>query len=181
MGQNKQEATTTLKASLTCIRVGQLSGVLFITIAASNLLQSWKISTAVFTTTITNTNNNNNNPIQRHNLRFLQSVCNIYAQAARVQSYANYYHMQHVMLCATWYKGAAQLLSLTEFKSHLFSFNLLAETIHQWKRGGNRSTWRKPLMTSFRKYHILKPENSSPNRDLNPNFSIGDGHGKQTC
>ena len=30
------------------------------------------------------------------------------------------YHMQHVVLCATWYEGTAQLLSLTEFKSHLF-------------------------------------------------------------
>ena len=30
------------------------------------------------------------------------------------------YHVQHVVLCATWYKGTAQLLSLTEFKSHLF-------------------------------------------------------------
>ena len=30
------------------------------------------------------------------------------------------YHVQHVMLHATWYKGTAQLLSLTELKSHLF-------------------------------------------------------------
>ena len=33
------------------------------------------------------------------------------------------------MLCATWYGGTAQLLSVTEFKSHLFSsFILMAET-----------------------------------------------------
>ena len=32
------------------------------------------------------------------------------------------YHLQHVMLCSTWYEGTAQLLSLTEFKSHLFEF-----------------------------------------------------------
>ena len=30
--------------------------------------------------------------------------------------------MQHVVLRATWYKGTAHLLSLTEFKSHLFEF-----------------------------------------------------------
>ena len=30
------------------------------------------------------------------------------------------YHVQHVMLRATWYEGTAQLLSLTELKSHLF-------------------------------------------------------------
>ena len=30
------------------------------------------------------------------------------------------YHVQHVVLRATWYEGTAQLLSLTEFKLHLF-------------------------------------------------------------
>ena len=31
------------------------------------------------------------------------------------------YHVQHVMLCATWYEGTAQLLSLNaELKSHVF-------------------------------------------------------------
>ena len=29
------------------------------------------------------------------------------------------YHVQHVVLRATWYEGIAQLLNLTEFKSHL--------------------------------------------------------------
>ena len=29
-------------------------------------------------------------------------------------------HVQYVVLCATWYKGTAQLLSLTECKLHLF-------------------------------------------------------------
>ena len=49
-----------------------------------------------------------------------------YAQVATAQSCAN--HVQHierlsranVMLRATWYERTAQLLSLTEFKSHLF-------------------------------------------------------------
>ena len=30
------------------------------------------------------------------------------------------YHMQHVVLRATWYEGTAELLSLTELKSLLF-------------------------------------------------------------
>ena len=49
-------------------------------------------------------------------------------------------HVQHierlsrasVMLRATWYEGAAQLLSLTELKSHLFElFILLAEPLNR--------------------------------------------------
>ena len=41
----------------------------------------------------------------------------------------------------------------------------------------------KPPTTCLRRYRILKPENSSPNRDSNPHSSI-DGRrllGKQTC
>ena len=30
------------------------------------------------------------------------------------------YHVQHVVLLATWYEGTAEPLSLTELKSHLF-------------------------------------------------------------
>ena len=30
------------------------------------------------------------------------------------------FHVQHVVLRATWYEGTAQLLSVTELKSHLF-------------------------------------------------------------
>ena len=46
---------------------------------------------------------------------------------------------------------------------------------------GRKSIRRKPQTTSFRKCHILKPENSSPNRDSNPHSSIGGRQGKQTC
>ena len=38
-----------------------------------------------------------------------------------------------------------------------------------------------PLVTSFGKCHVLKPEDSSPKRDLNPHSSIGGRLGKQTC
>ena len=59
----------------------------------------------------------------------------MYTQVAWVQPCAN--HMQHierlscscVMLRATWYVGAAQLLSLTELKSHLFELYFIGWTI----------------------------------------------------
>ena len=38
--------------------------------------------------------------------------------------------MQYVVSRATWYEGTAQLLSLTEFKSHLFElYFILAEPL----------------------------------------------------
>ena len=75
----------------------------------------------------------NNNCIQRHNLGFftissqrrelfptgtfkwprhnpVQITCNTLSA----------YHLQHVVLHATWYEETAQLLRLTELKSHLF-------------------------------------------------------------
>ena len=80
-----------------------------------------------------------------------RAVSNMYAQVARAQSCAN--HVQHierlsrasVMLRATWYEGTAQLLSLTELKSHLFElyfigFILLAESL-------NRSIWKMALVS----------------------------------
>ena len=62
-----------------------------------------------------------------------------------------------------------------------FSFILLAGPLNRWRRGGNRSTRRKSLMTSFRKCHILKLEDSSPKRDWNPRNSIDGRLEKQTC
>ena len=38
------------------------------------------------------------------------------------------YHVQHVVLRATWDEGTAQLLSLTEFKSHLFELYFIGRT-----------------------------------------------------
>ena len=82
-----------------------------------------------------NINNNNNNRIQRRYSSFFffynlltapRTVSNTYAQVARAQPCAN--HEQHieclsrasVTLRVTWYEGTAQLLNLTELKSHLF-------------------------------------------------------------
>ena len=53
----------------------------------------------------------------------LQHVGSSGPVAMRVQNTcntSNAYCVQHVVLRATWYKGIAQLLSLTELKSHLF-------------------------------------------------------------
>ena len=79
----------------------------------------------------------------------------------------------HQALIAAWHKGTTQLLSLTEFKSHLFELFFIGWTINWWRRGGDRSTRRKPLATSFRNCHILKHEDSSPKQDSNPHNSIG--------
>ena len=64
-----------------------------------------------------------------------QTVSNTYAQVAWAQPCAN--HVQHierlsrasVMLHATWYEGTAQILSLTELKSHLFELYFIGWTI----------------------------------------------------
>ena len=90
------------------------------------------------------------------------------------------YHVQPVV-CSTWYKGAPQLFNLTEFKSLLFELYFIGWTINRWRRGGNRSTRRKPLTTSIRICHILKPEDSSPKRDSNLHSGIGGRLGKQMC
>ena len=70
-----------------------------------------------------------------------RTVSNTYAQVARAQSCAN--HVQHierlsrasVMLRPTWYEGTAQLLSLTELKSHLFELYFIGWTIKPMKEG----------------------------------------------
>ena len=92
-------------------------------------------------------------------------------------------HVQRVVLHATWYEGTAQLLSLKEFKSHLFKLYVTGWTMNRWRRKGNWSTQRKPLATSFRKCHILKAWrfHPQPKRDSNPHNSIGGRLGKQMC
>ena len=84
----------------------------------------------------------NNNHIQRRNSRFftISSLCRElsptrtlkWPRRNQVQIMCNTssaYHVQHVVLCATWYKGTAQLLNLTEFKSHLFELSFISLTI----------------------------------------------------
>ena len=60
------------------------------------------------------------------------------------------YHVQHIerlsrathraiitcnTSCATWYEGTAQLLCLTDFKSHFFELFVTGRTINRWKEG----------------------------------------------
>ena len=45
----------------------------------------------------------------------------------------------------------------------------------------SEKTLEYPETKNFQKCHILKPENSSPNRDSNPHPNIGDMLGKQMC
>ena len=139
-----------------------------------------------------NHNNHNHNRIERHNSRYICTIsslcCKLYPtptlkwpERSHMQITCNTSSTFHVALRATWYEVTAQLLSLTEFKWHLFELHFIGWTINQWRRGGNRDARRKPLATSFTKCHILKPEDSSPKRDSNPHNSIGGRLGNQTC
>ena len=65
---------------------------------------------------------------------------------ARVQSCADHatqVFMTYSIPCETWNKGTAQLLSLTELKSHLLQLYFI-ETINWWSRGGNQTTQENP-------------------------------------
>ena len=70
-----------------------------------------------------------------------RTVSNTYAQVAQAQQCAN--HVQHierlscasVVLRATWYEGTAQLLSLTDLKSHLFELYFIGWIIKPMKEG----------------------------------------------
>ena len=98
----------------------------------------------------------------------------MYAQVAQAQSCAN--HVQHMeriwrATCVTRHivrRDSSAIKVLRSFNNIYFSFILLVEPLNWWRRGGNRSTQRKPLAMSFRKCHILKPEDSSPKWDSNP-------------
>ena len=134
-----------------------------------------------------------NNCIERHNLRFvtISSLCRKLSPARilkwpgrnHVQITCNTlsaYHVQPAVCHLVQRDGSAIKFDRDEI-AVISALSLLAETINRWRRGENRSTQRKALMTSFRKGHILKLENSSPKRDLNPHSSIGGRLGKQMC
>ena len=97
---------------------------------------------------------NNNNRIQKRCPRFFaisSQCCELsptrtlkWPRRNRVQITCNTssaYHVQHVVLRATWYEGTAQLLSLTELKSHLFELYFVGWIIKPMKEG------RKPEYT----------------------------------
>ena len=103
----------------------------------------------------------NNNCIRRCSLRFLtisslrrelSPTCTLKRLGHnRVQIMCNTssaYHVQHVVLRATWHEGTAQLLSLKEFKSHLFELYFIACSIKPMKEGKKpeypeKNPWRR--------------------------------------
>ena len=132
-------------------------------------------------------------------LTLFQHVYNVQLDDFRFATYANIAFRHFTALppakppssfAHAWYKHGPLLdiflfFSKTKiFHSHpciCFSATFLVEIVKRWRRGGNKSTRRKPRMTSFRKCHILNPQNSSPNWDSNLHSSIGDRLGKQRC
>ena len=88
-----------------------------------------------------NNNNNNNNRIPCQNSRFF-TISSLHHKLSPTRTLnwpgrnhvqiTSAHHAQHVMLRVKWYEGAAQLLSLTEFKSHLFELYFIGWTINQW-------------------------------------------------
>ena len=83
-----------------------------------------------------NNNNNNNNSTETSNLRFLQSPhctrnCLQHVRSSgpgAIVCKSSATHRKLIMCnkpCATWYKGTAQLISLTELKSHLFQLHFI--------------------------------------------------------
>ena len=129
--------------------------------------------------------------IDRHNSRFLQCRhcavnclwhrCSSGEGAIVCKSHATHLALiAYNLLCAMWWEGIAQLLRLTELKSHLFSVASLAETIYWWRRGEENGIGRKPLVMSFEKCHILKAQRCKPQPRHNPHPWFG-FFGKQTC
>ena len=57
------------------------------------------------------------------------------------------YHV-HVVLRATWYEETAQLLSLTESKSHLFEHYFIGWTINRWRMKDQHMLHNISLQTS---------------------------------
>ena len=95
------------------------------------------------TTFNNNNNNNNNNRIQRRNSRFF-AISSLRCEpspthtlkwpgCSRVQitcHISSTYHVQHVVLLVTWYKGTAQLLSFSEVKLHLFELYFIVSLLN---------------------------------------------------
>ena len=85
-------------------------------------------------------NNNNNDNNNNSKVQFEISLQSPHCAANRLQhvrssgsgaivcTYSGY-HVQSVVLSTTWYEGTAQLLSLTELKSHLYELYFNGWTI----------------------------------------------------
>ena len=64
-------------------------------------------------------------------------------------STSNAYHVQVSCYVPLGTKGQLGYLVWQSWNRIYLSFILLAEPLNQWRRGGNRSTRRKPMVTSF--------------------------------
>ena len=77
------------------------------------------------------------------------------------------------MLRATWYEGTAQLLILTELKSHLFELYFIGWTTKPMEEGRKPEYPEKTPGDELQKMPYMQPKDSSPKRDSNPHSSIG--------
>ena len=143
---------------------------------------------AFLTSIITLSCTDDNNHIERHNSRFLQSphcavnclhhVCSSGPGAIMYKSRATH---QALIMCsmsyATWYKGTAQLLSLTSLDHIDFSFMLLAEPFTDEGVEETRVPGENPWQWASKNVTNWSPKI----QNLNPHSSIGGRLGKQTC
>ena len=78
------------------------------------------------------------------------------------------YHVQHVMLHATWYVGTAQLLSLTELKSHLFELYFVGWIIKPMKVGRKPEYLEKTPGDKLQKMPHTTAQRFKPQARLDP-------------
>ena len=162
--------------------------------ALQEVARVMRLPTLSFHSSKRHSSNNNNNRIQRRYSRFftissqrreLSPTRTLkWPGRSRVQitcDTSSAYQVQVSCYVPLGTKGQLSYWVWQRWNRIYLSFILLAEPLNRWRRGENRSSRRKPLTTSFRKCHILKPEDSSPKRDSNPRSSIGGRLGKQTC
>ena len=78
------------------------------------------------------------------------------------------YHVQHVVLRATWYEGTAQLLSMTEFKSRLFEILLYWLNHDPMKEGRKLEYPEKTPGDELQKMPHTKARRFKPEAGLEP-------------
>ena len=112
--------------------------------------------------TINNNNNNNNNRIQRRYSRFftISSQRRELSPTCTLKWPGQVHHIERlsrasVMLRATWCVGTAQLLSLTELKSHLFELYFVGWTINSMKEGRKPEYPEKTPGDELQKMHNI--------------------------
>ena len=98
-------------------------------------------------------------------------------QGAIVCNTSGTYHVQHVMCHMVWRDNSAIMFDRVSITFLLASFYWLNHV--PLKEGRTRECPEKTPDDELQKCHILKPENSSPNRDSNPLSSIDGLLGKQ--